>query len=334
MYASPSCQTVFHVDSDEIIGKPFLLFVRADDLASIVEQVDVAKSSTVVTHMRFWFQSRAAEQEIPCEVMLFGAADGIIAILRRCKPFTRRQLITETPVMECFSNASSVCSSVNSSYSSYNKNHGYNRRLGASRGGFNASSCRTGSLTTNFSGSPSNSFINDPCDSYSYSYSNHRRSQKSNNINASGRSKASVYSSSPDISSSVDSHASFTHSISTHEKLKFESGIRAYKASLRGVPIGSINSIRNLDSGHNHLRPLTSLRDDEADIVDSNTVLPDFFRLRQHRTENLDLKNLGLEERIKDLQLDSDDDADDFDDFILRRSMDENTEELQMPPIR
>ncbi|KAK3808030.1 MAG: hypothetical protein JOS17DRAFT_692015, partial [Linnemannia elongata] len=56
MYASPSCELILQVDPEEIIGKPFLLFIRADDLAAFVEQADIAKSSTVMTHMRFWFQ--------------------------------------------------------------------------------------------------------------------------------------------------------------------------------------------------------------------------------------------------------------------------------------
>ncbi|KAF9152702.1 hypothetical protein BG015_004838 [Linnemannia schmuckeri] len=83
MYASPSCEIILQVNPEEIVGKPFLLFIRADDLAAFVEQADIAKSSTVMTHMRFWFQSPNCPHEIPIEAMLFGCADGMVAILRR-----------------------------------------------------------------------------------------------------------------------------------------------------------------------------------------------------------------------------------------------------------
>ncbi|KAF9113726.1 hypothetical protein BGX30_006874, partial [Mortierella sp. GBA39] len=88
------------VDPEEIIGKPFLLFIRADDLATFVQQADIAKSSTVMTHMRFWFQSPNCVHEVPIEAMLFGCADGMVAILRRCRPFTRKRLIGSTDHFE------------------------------------------------------------------------------------------------------------------------------------------------------------------------------------------------------------------------------------------
>ncbi|KAG0311110.1 hypothetical protein BGZ99_010369 [Dissophora globulifera] len=93
MYASSACERVFHIDPDHIVGKPILLFIRADDLASFVEQMDTIKVSTAVSYMRFWFQSPKLRQEIPCEVMLFGAADGIVAVMRRCRPFVRKRFI-------------------------------------------------------------------------------------------------------------------------------------------------------------------------------------------------------------------------------------------------
>ncbi|KAF9352630.1 hypothetical protein BGX26_009587 [Mortierella sp. AD094] len=37
MYASSACEKVFHVDPDDIAGKPLLLFIRADDFAQFVE---------------------------------------------------------------------------------------------------------------------------------------------------------------------------------------------------------------------------------------------------------------------------------------------------------
>jgi len=57
MYASSACEMVFHVDPDDITGKPILLYIRADDLASFVEQVDVIKQSASILQIRFWFQS-------------------------------------------------------------------------------------------------------------------------------------------------------------------------------------------------------------------------------------------------------------------------------------
>ncbi|KAF9938397.1 hypothetical protein BGZ67_000239 [Mortierella alpina] len=98
MYASPLCEDVLHIDTEAIIGKPFLLFIRADDLGAFVEQVNEAKSNTAITHMRFWFQSPNWPQEIPCEATLFSAADGLVVILRRCRPFVRRRLIGHADV--------------------------------------------------------------------------------------------------------------------------------------------------------------------------------------------------------------------------------------------
>ncbi|KAF9357635.1 hypothetical protein BGX26_003367 [Mortierella sp. AD094] len=121
MYASPACESVFHIDPEQIVGKPILLFVRAGDLTSFVEQVDVIKSSTAIIHMRFWFQSPNWPEEIPCEAMLFGCADGIVALMRRCEPFLRKQLIGGSehygPSKNTSSN-SSLSSPTKSSYSS------------------------------------------------------------------------------------------------------------------------------------------------------------------------------------------------------------------------
>ncbi|KAG0263158.1 hypothetical protein DFQ27_001902 [Actinomortierella ambigua] len=106
MYASPSSRDLFSIDPEAIIGKPLLLFIRADDLASFVVQMDVAKSTTAVAHMRFWFQSPNCPQEIPCEAMMFGAADGMIMIMRRCRPFIRKPLIKSTDNPRTASSAS------------------------------------------------------------------------------------------------------------------------------------------------------------------------------------------------------------------------------------
>ncbi|KAF9433309.1 hypothetical protein BGZ76_009628 [Entomortierella beljakovae] len=93
MYASPATELLFNIESAQLIGKPVLLFVRADDLASFVEQVDVVKASSAIMHMRFWFQSPNLSDEIPCEAMLIGSSDGLAAVVRRCKPFVRKRLI-------------------------------------------------------------------------------------------------------------------------------------------------------------------------------------------------------------------------------------------------
>ncbi|KAG0007690.1 hypothetical protein BGZ80_004354 [Entomortierella chlamydospora] len=94
MYASPSCELIFNIDPDKLLGKPLLLYIRADDLANFVEQVDQAKSSNALRHMRFWFQSPNCPTEIPCEALLYGAADAMVMILRKYLPFKRKQFIT------------------------------------------------------------------------------------------------------------------------------------------------------------------------------------------------------------------------------------------------
>ncbi|KAG0201237.1 hypothetical protein BGX28_005886 [Mortierella sp. GBA30] len=93
LYASPSCELILHIDVEEIVSKPILLFIRADDLASFVEQVDIAKATNAITHMRFWFQSPNYSQEIPCEAILVSTPDGMLLVMRRCRPFVRRRLI-------------------------------------------------------------------------------------------------------------------------------------------------------------------------------------------------------------------------------------------------
>ncbi|KAF9959406.1 hypothetical protein BGZ70_008860 [Mortierella alpina] len=95
LYASPLCDHVLHIESEEIVGKPFLLFIRADDMASFVEQANVAKSSNFITHMRFWFQSPIRPQEIPCEATLFASSDGLVMIMRRCNTFFKRRRIAD-----------------------------------------------------------------------------------------------------------------------------------------------------------------------------------------------------------------------------------------------
>ncbi|KAF9927507.1 hypothetical protein BGZ67_007452 [Mortierella alpina] len=94
LYASPLCERVLHIDAEEIAGKPFLLFIRADDMAAFVELTNVAKSTNSITHMRFWFQSPIRPQEIPCEATMFSSLDGLVMIMRRCNGFFKRRRIT------------------------------------------------------------------------------------------------------------------------------------------------------------------------------------------------------------------------------------------------
>ncbi|KAI8358108.1 hypothetical protein B0O80DRAFT_382977, partial [Mortierella sp. GBAus27b] len=56
IYASSPCEKVLHVDPDDITGKPILLYIRSDDLAPFVEQVNLIKATTTISQMRFWFQ--------------------------------------------------------------------------------------------------------------------------------------------------------------------------------------------------------------------------------------------------------------------------------------
>ncbi|KAI8358112.1 hypothetical protein B0O80DRAFT_424203 [Mortierella sp. GBAus27b] len=110
MYASSACEKVLHVDPDDITGKPILLYVRSDDLAPFVEQIDLAKTTTTVSLMRFWFQSPNTRQPIPCEAVIIGTSDGIMALIRKCKPFVRKHFIGSREQYESRSQGSSVSS--------------------------------------------------------------------------------------------------------------------------------------------------------------------------------------------------------------------------------
>lgn len=111
MYASSACERVFHVDPDQLTGKSILLYIRADDLASFVEQVGLIKTSTAISLLRFWFQSPNCPREIPCEAIMFGTADGIVSVVRRCRPFIRRHYLGSR---EQFESASTRASSFSS----------------------------------------------------------------------------------------------------------------------------------------------------------------------------------------------------------------------------
>jgi len=118
MYASSAREKVFHVDPEDITGKPILLYIRADDLAPFVEQVNLIKSSSAISQMRFWFQSPNWPREIPCEAIIFGAADGIVAVIRRCRPFVRKYLLGSRELYETRSGDSGWSSERYHSYNS------------------------------------------------------------------------------------------------------------------------------------------------------------------------------------------------------------------------
>ncbi|KAF9346487.1 hypothetical protein BGX26_002001 [Mortierella sp. AD094] len=95
MYASSACEVVLHADPDDIQGKPMLLFVRSDDLGMFVEQLDLVKAKEKIVNMKFWFQSPNWPCEIPCESVFVGSSDGILAVMRVCKPFVRKHFIAD-----------------------------------------------------------------------------------------------------------------------------------------------------------------------------------------------------------------------------------------------
>jgi len=118
MYASSACEKVLHINPEDITGKPILLYIRADDLAPFVEQVRLTKSSSAISQMRFWFQSPNWQREIPCEAIVFGSADGIVAVIRRCRPFVRKHLLGSREHYEVRSGDSGWSSEKHHSYDS------------------------------------------------------------------------------------------------------------------------------------------------------------------------------------------------------------------------
>ncbi|GJJ74010.1 hypothetical protein EMPS_06368 [Entomortierella parvispora] len=329
MYASPSCQLIFQVEPELMIGKPFLLYIRSDDLASFVEQVDLAKSTNVVTHMRFWFQSPNCMDEIPCEAMLFGAADGMIAILRRCKPFVRKRLIVGDGSVGRSGGISRVYLS-RSNRRNVSAQGNNQRRFTAERPSVNwgsspsvspLSSTHSSFISTASEATiPTNSYM-----SHGSSASDERTSTESSLSYTSSLSSPpavvvmpsmstplfqtyshltstlstpprSCASSARSASSSARSASSSAHSVSPSSGSYITGGdtigafgTRSYRAPLRSMPVGSINSIMNLDREHNRLRPLRSIHRDESDVVDSSTPLPSGYQLREHHVQESDL---------------------------------------------
>ncbi|KAG0275921.1 hypothetical protein BGZ96_003556 [Linnemannia gamsii] len=338
MYASPSCQLIFNIDPDKAIGKPLLVFLRADDLAGFVEQAELAKSSNVVTHMRFWFQSPNCQEEIPCEAMLFGAADGLVAVLRRCRPFMRRQAIMGS-MSAAVSNSGSpprivgsrcTCgdnscrgtspSNGNSNNSNSTKAHPYHRnenRNEQSRRNQNVHGPQRNQTpqpihnahrpVTTGGNHPKvmNGFtLNPTFAEYPASYSS-TSSSGSYSSNYSPSPLTSSYSSSFGGAAAGDGLGYAGQAASHFRSTWFST--KTIKSPLQGIPIGSINSIRNLDKDQQRLRPLRSLQDDSLDIVDCNTQLPANYRLRTHHTQESGLEDAELDRMMSRLDTGSDD---------------------------
>lgn len=337
MYASPSCQMIFKIDPDKATGKPLLVFLRADDLAGFVEQAELAKSSNVVTHMRFWFQSPNCREEIPCEAMMFGAADGLVAVLRRCRPFMRRQAILGS-VPSSVSNPDSLprfagprctcgdnsCHGTSPPNGSSHKSHPYHRNDNKNEPGRRSHNVHgqqrhqplqtfheahrpvsTGGSHPNVM----NGFTTNPTFAeYPPSYSS-TSSSESSSFNYSQSPLTSSYS-----SSIGGGGASYSQSASNFRSTWFST--KTIKSPMQGIPIGSINSIRNLDRDQQRLRPLRSLQDDSLDIVDSTTQLPANYRLRTHHTQESGLEDTELDQMMSRLDTGYDDDEDDGEDSV------------------
>ncbi|KAF9574651.1 hypothetical protein EC968_005881 [Mortierella alpina] len=290
MYASPSCEIIFKLEPEEIVGRPFLLFIRSDDLATFVEQVDLAKSTNAVTHMRFWFQSPHCQREIPCEAMLFGAADGMIAIMRRCKPFVRKYLLTAgIPIY----NTGGMAGRQSKMRGRDGSSSEYFASSSSTESSFSSSQYAQ-SIDENDGLSPHSTHPMSSMHSNRHS-STHGglRSNRADSISSTPSS--SSYTSSATSSSSYvhhSGHPSNVHHHSSYSNTSFSSyspSAYSYRAPLRGIPVGSINSIRNLDREQGRLRPLTSLQQDDPTIVDGTTPLPEAYRMRTHHIQELDL---------------------------------------------
>ncbi|KAG0008735.1 hypothetical protein BGZ80_003120, partial [Entomortierella chlamydospora] len=260
MYASPSCQLIFGIDPDDLLGKPILLYIRADEIASFVEQGDRARSSSSIRHMRFWFQSPNCHEEIPCEAVFYGASDALIMILRKCLPFKRRQLITD-------SNPSSS-----------------SRRLSA--------------YSDMANWRCSSDLDSDSEDSRPYGrFQNTHSIRGDTTETVESTDSQSMYSSSLDESLS-SSFTSFQSTASQDSR-----GARVHRASLGGISVGSISTIRNLDREQHRLRPLTSLQEENSDIAETGDTLTAGYLLREFNSQELEVIESEVEEGIEEMNL-------------------------------
>ncbi|KAF9094515.1 hypothetical protein BGX27_001410 [Mortierella sp. AM989] len=256
MYASPSCELIFGIDPDDLLGKPLLLYIRADDLASFVEQGDMVKSTAGVVHMRFWFQSPNCRQEIPIEATLIGTSDALVLILRKCLPFKRKQFITNYSTSDHYTASSSPTMG---SFSS-----GFSRSSSAS------SWDETSSRSSNFGD-------NSSYGRYGSSYGTRSDSTGSPTMVAS--------SSASSLSSSASSPSSFQSTSSRNSRVA-----HTYYAPLRNIPLGSINSIRELDREQHRLKPLTSLCEVTSESTDTNVTSAETYPTRKVHSADLDVE--------------------------------------------
>ncbi|KAF9272621.1 hypothetical protein BGZ74_005173 [Mortierella antarctica] len=243
MYASPSCEFIFKVDPEAIVGKPFLLFVRADDLGPFVEQANMAKSKNVITNLRFYFQSPNWPQEIPCEIMAIGTSDGIIVILRRCKPFVRRHLLTSPEY--------------------YDRTHAAKVQPVTSSSPTTSIPPSLDSCSSSWSTSGGDMGEDSPMPSYNASPSTP-----------------------PLLPNPSFPHHSPPHQPPPHQPPPPQS--RPTWNPLRSIPIGSINSIRNMDH-EDKLRPLTELLPNDPENAEEGeggiSVSPEQYGMRKHIRE-------------------------------------------------
>ncbi|KAF9344518.1 hypothetical protein BGX26_004278, partial [Mortierella sp. AD094] len=311
MYAAPACESILNIDPDALLGKPLLLLIRADDLASFVEQADLAKSTASIQHLRFWFQSPNCREEIPLEAIFLGASDAMVIIFRKCLPFRRKQFTTDYSSQEYFTGNSSAKSRFSNKYSrNFNVSNRSNSRNRGSNFG-KVESYRPYGRLHSIRGSPT-FHPGSPTDSHSSS--------------SSGSSPITTTISPPSSSPSSRNQ-----------------GTRAYQAPLRNIPMGSINSIRNLDKEQSRLRPLASLHEEEVNVVESKAK----HLLREFHTQDSEVETClveGLEkiklapDRKKVIEREDDREEEDYSDDGIHFDEEwegpmviEEIEEIQMP---
>ncbi|KAF9172167.1 hypothetical protein BGX21_006279 [Mortierella sp. AD011] len=107
----------------------------------------------------------------------------------------------------------------------------------------------------------------------------------------------SMYSSSPNESLS-SSFTSFQSTASQDSR-----GARVHRAPLGGIPVGSINTIRDLDREQHRLRPLTSLQEENYDIAETGDTLTAGYLLREFNTQELEVIESEVEEGIEEMNL-------------------------------
>jgi hypothetical protein len=92
-YASSACRLLFNIESDQIEGKSLFQFIRADEMMEFAKHISTSDSSGTIVHLRFWFQSPSLPYDVPLEAVLMGSTDGIVLVMKKCKPFGRRKRV-------------------------------------------------------------------------------------------------------------------------------------------------------------------------------------------------------------------------------------------------